>query len=516
MLLEDLARLSATIASTSKRNLKIAHVAQCLRDAEPAERGLVALYLSGATRQGRLSVGYKQIQSALEALAPEGANDLTLSELDAQLEALQTLEGKGVNARRAALLRGLFERCHEQARRFVAALLVGELRQGALESLVLDAIAQAAGADKAAVRRAQMLRADLREVCELAFSAGDAGLTAVRLKLFQPVQPMLAEPVTDIGAALETLREPTFELKMDGARVQVHKQGEEVRVYSRALNEVSGSVPEVLELVRALAVEDVVLDGEVIVLHADGTPVPFQQTMRRFGRKLDVEALRRELPLSTFFFDCLHAGGETLLDAPLSERAARLAALLPEGARMPRLVGGDAAAVQAFYEQALDRGHEGLMAKELGSPYMAGSRGSSWLKLKQAHTLDLVVLAAEWGSGRRTGSLSNLHLGARDPEQGGFVMLGKTFKGLTDELLRFQTRELLARETSRDAYTVHVRPELVVEVAFNDVQTSPQYPGGVALRFARVKRYRPDKTAAEADTLAQVRAFVRPGTANAP
>jgi DNA ligase-1 len=455
-----------------------------------------------------VSVGYKQLAAQRE-VAPSSQASLTLRELDQQLELLTQLSGKGVNARRSETLGALFARCTLPEQGFLAALIMGELRQGALESLVLDALALAAQVDKREVRRAQMLSADLERVCRLAFEAGNAGLSAVHLGLFTPVQPMLAEPALSTEAALAQLGEPVFELKMDGARVQVHKQGAAVRVYSRALNEVTGSVPELVELVRTLPSHELVLDGEVIVLREDGSPVPFQETMRRFGRRLDVDALRRELPLSCFFFDCLHVTGETLLEAPLRERQARLDALLPEKARMPRLVSRDAAAVQAFYEVALDAGHEGMMAKDLASTYAAGSRGASWLKIKQAHTLDLVVLAAEWGSGRRTGSLSNLHLGARDPESGGFVMLGKTFKGLTDALLQFQTQELLARETSRDVYAVYVRPELVVEIAFNDVQTSPQYPGGVALRFARVKRYRPDKRADEADTIAQVRAFQR-------
>jgi DNA ligase-1 len=509
MLLTALAQLSTAVAATRKRNEKIAQIAALVAEADPGERGLVALYLSGATRQGRLSVGYRQLAAQSDVAASEQGT-LQVRDLDARLEALTQLEGKGVQAKRAAALRALFERCTTLEQRFVVALLVGELRQGALESLVLDAIAQAARVDKAKLRRAQMLSADLARVCELAFESGDEGLAAVQLRLFQPVQPMLAEPTPDIEAALAGLTDPVFELKLDGARVQVHKRADQVRVYSRALNEVTGAVPELVELVRALPSAEIVLDGEVIVLREDGTPVPFQDTMRRFGRRLDVDALRRELPLSVFFFDCLHVHGETLLDAPLSARVEQLAAVVPEQARMARLVSRDAAEVQAFYERALELGHEGLMAKEQGSAYAAGSRGASWLKIKQAHTLDLVVLAVEWGSGRRTGLLSNLHLGARDPDAGGFVMLGKTFKGLTDELLQWQTRELLARETARDAYTVHVRPELVVEIAFNDVQVSPQYHGGVALRFARVKRYRPDKHADQADTIEQVRAFVRP------
>jgi DNA ligase-1 len=512
MLVATLAAVSAQLALTQKRTQKTALLADCLRAAEPDQRGLAALYLSGATRQGRLSIGYKVI-SELRAVAPALADtSLDLRALDAALAQLAALSGKGSAARRLSLLRELLATCTEEAQRFVRALLIGELRQGALESLVLDAIAQAAGVKKESVRRAQMLSADLLRVTELAFVEGEAGLSAVALSLFHPIQPMLAEPAASIDAALTELSRAAFEYKLDGARVQVHKRGDQVRVYTRALNEVTAAVPELVALVRALAASEIVLDGEVIALRDDKSPLPFQETMRRFGRRLDVAALQRELPLSSFFFDCMHVDGHTLLDATTEERHAVLAQRVPSAHLMPRIISADRAEAEAFVERALSEGHEGVMAKALDAPYFAGSRGKSWLKLKQVHTLDLVVLAAEWGSGRRQGFLSNLHLGARDEQSGGFVMLGKTFKGLTDELLRFQTEALLARETSRDSYTVYVRPELVVEIAFNDVQVSPHYPGGVALRFARVKRYRDDKPAAEADTIGQVRAFLPGGS----
>jgi DNA ligase-1 len=385
--------------------------------------------------------------------------------------------------------------------------MLGELRQGALESLLLDAIALASGVPAAAVRRAQMLSGDLREIVETAFTRGEAGLNEVDLTLFRPLQPMLAEPAVDPADALERLGRAVFETKLDGARVQVHRSGDKVRVYTRSLNEVTYAVPELVELVRALPADELVLDGEVIALRDDGSPLPFQETMRRFGRKLDVAGLQKSLPLSTFFFDCLHLDGHSLLNAATEQRIAAMARVIPLANQPSRIITGELAEAEAFFQSCLDRGHEGVMAKALTAPYFAGSRGASWLKLKQAHTFDLVVLAAEWGSGRRSGWLSNLHLGARDEENGGFVMLGKTFKGLTDELLRWQTEQLLARETQRDDYTVYVRPELVVEIALNDVQTSPHYPAGLALRFARVKRYRPDKQASEADTLAQIRAL---------
>jgi DNA ligase-1 len=317
---------------------------------------------------------------------------------------------------------------------------------------------------------------------------------------------MLATPAEDIGAAMAQLGTAAIEWKIDGVRVQVHKSADTVTVYTRNLNDVTASVPEVIEAVQALPASELILDGEAVALLPGGAPQPFQVTMRRFGRKLDVERLRAELPLVVYFFDCLYRAGTPLAERPARERFDALSAALPAPLVIPRLITADIAAAEAFYADALARGHEGVMAKSLDAPYEAGSRGASWLKVKRTHPLDLVVLAAEWGHGRRRGWLSNLHLGARDPERG-WVMLGKTFKGMTDALLEWQTAELLARETQRDAYTVRVRPELVVEIAFNDIQASPQYPGGVALRFARVKGYRPDKRPEEADTITTVRAI---------
>ncbi|MDX1540381.1 MAG: ATP-dependent DNA ligase, partial [Geminicoccaceae bacterium] len=334
---------------------------------------------------------------------------------------------------------------------------------------------------------------------------GAAGLARFRIELFRPLQPMLAQPAEDAGDALARLGEAAFEWKLDGARVQVHKAGDEVRVYTRKLNEVTLAVPEVVEAARALPGDELVLDGETIALTDGGRPHPFQTTMRRFGRRLDVDALRADLPLSVFFFDLIAAGGETLIDRPFAERARALVDLVPEAYRIPSITTGDAEAAAAFVADALAKGHEGAMAKSLDAPYEAGGRGGGWLKVKQAHTLDLVVLAAEWGSGRRSGWLSNLHLGARDPENGGFVMLGKTFKGLTDKTLAWQTERFLGLEIGRDRHTVYVRPEQVVEIAFNELQTSPHYPGGLALRFARVKRYRDDKGPGDADTIETVR-----------
>src|SRR5216110_1885610 len=383
---------------------------------------------------------------------------------------------------------------------------MGELRQGALEGRVTEAVARAAGLEAEAVRRATMLAADLGRVAHAALTRGAAGLTSFRVELFRPLKPMLAQAAGDVGDALTRLGngQAAFEYKLDGARIQVHKARDQVRVFSRQLNDVTQAVPEVVETVRRLPLDDAILDGEAIALRPDGTPLPFQMTMRRFGRKLDVERLRAELPLVPFFFDILYADGAPLLDEPYARRFAVLAAAVTGEQRVPRIVTSDAGEAGAFFERAIAAGQEGLMAKALDARYEAGARGAAWLKLKPAHTLDLVVLAAEWGHGRRRGRLSNLHLGARDADAGGFVMLGKTFKGMTDELLAWQTTRLLALEHARDDHTVYVRPELVVEVAFNDVQASPQYPGGVALRFARVVRYRPDKRADEADTIATV------------
>jgi DNA ligase 1 len=400
----------------------------------------------------------------------------------------------------------LLERGTVLEQQFLRRLLVGELRQGALESLVADAVARAARVSPDSVRRALMFAGSLSEVARAAMTGGEGALAGYRIQLFRPIQPMLAQTAETPEAALGQLASAAFEYKLDGARIQVHKSGSEVRVYTRQLSDVTLAVPEVVALVRDLPSTSLVLDGEVLSLRADGSPEPFQITMRRFGRKLEVATLQQTQPLHPFFFDCLHRDGGDVLDLPTSERFLALDEVTPSASRMPRLVSSDPLEAAAFYEKALDQGHEGVMAKALGASYAAGRRGQAWLKIKSHHTLDLVVLGVEWGSGRRQGWLSNLHLGARDPN-GGFVMVGKTFKGLTDQLLTWQTQALSALEVARDAYTVFVRPELVVEIAFNDVQESPHYPGGVALRFARVKRYRPDKSALEADTIDTLRAL---------
>ena len=503
MLLHDLVQTSRRVAATSGRLAKIDLVAALLKRAGPDEIEIAIAFLSGSLRQGRIGIGY----ATLQAVQPEQAATaptLELAAVDAALQRLATTTGKGSTQMKQRLLGELFARGTADEQEFLLRLVMGELRQGALEGLVAEAVARAAGLEAGAVRRATMLAADLGRVAHAALTRGAAGLTSFRVELFRPLQPMLAQAADDVADALTRLGgQAAFEHKLDGARIQVHKARGEVRVFSRQLNDVTQAVPEVVETVRRLPLDDAILDGEAIALRPDGTPLPFQVTMRRFGRKLDVERLRAELPLVPFFFDILYADGTPLLDEPYARRFAVLAAAVPGEQRVARIVTSDAGEAGAFFERAIAAGQEGLMAKALDARYDAGARGAAWLKLKPAHALDLVVLAAEWGHGRRRGRLSNLHLGARDG--GGFAMLGKTFKGMTDEMLEWQTAKLLELETRRDGHVVHVRPELVVEVAFNGIQASPTYPGGLALRFARVKGYRPDKRPEDADTIDTVR-----------
>ncbi len=506
MLLTELLAASERVAATRSRLAKIDALAECLRRLDVSEIALGVAYLSGDTRQGKIGIGYASLKDALAA-APASAPRLTLAQVDEAFARLAQIKGEGSAAERQRLLAALFARATSGEQDFLARLILGELRQGALEGIMLDAIAKAANLPAARVRAAAMRAGGLPAVAQAALTEGEAGLARFALAVFQPVQPMLAQPAEDVADALERLGTTAFEWKLDGARVQAHKSGGEIRVYTRSLNDVTSAVPEVVEALRNCAARELIADGETIALRPDGTPYPFQETMSRFGRKLDVEALRATLPLSVFFFDCLFANGEDLTAKPARERFDALAKFLPAKILIPRLVTGDKEAAQTFYDEALARGHEGVMAKALEAPYEAGSRGAGWLKIKEAHTLDLVVIAVEWGSGRRKGWLSNLHLGALDPATRGFVMLGKTFKGMTDKMLAWQTERLLALETSREGHVVHVRPELVVEIAFNEIQASPHYPGGYALRFARVKRYREDKCAKEADTIETVRAL---------
>lgn len=511
MLFQSLVQASLAVQQTRSRLRKIEALASCIAGAhqdggEALEAGVA--FLAGELPRGRIGLGPATVFG--EPLpAPSAVAQLSLADVAEVLAQIQAVSGAGSVAERLRRWNALLARATETEQLFLRRLVVGELRQGALESLVAEAVAQAARVSPGSVRRALMLAGSLQEVARAALSGGEVALARYRIQLFRPLQPMLAQTAETPEQALAELGSAAFEYKLDGVRIQVHKDGSEVRVYTRQLSDVTAAVPEVVELARALPSTSLVLDGEVLSLRADGSPEPFQTTMRRFGRKLSVEQLRQTQPLHPFFFDCLHADGQDWIDQPTGERASGLGRIVgsgPGSPSVPRLVSADPAEVSSFYERALETGHEGVMAKALDATYAAGRRGSAWLKIKSHHTFDLVVLAAEWGSGRRQGWLSNLHLGARAAD-GSFVMIGKTFKGLTDELLTWQSAALLERELRREGHVVWVRPELVVEVAFNDVQQSPHYPGGVALRFARVRRYRPDKSAAQAETIEAVAAL---------
>jgi DNA ligase-1 len=499
VLLADLVATSEAVGATTSRLAKAEALAALLRRLEPAEVEPAVAFLSGEPRQRPLGVGWAALR---DLPAPAAAPALTVADADRAFAAVAAAAGPGSQGMRRDALQALFGAATQREQRFLRALALGDLRQGALGGVAAEAVAKAAAVPAAAVRRALMLRGALGPVAETALRDGEAGLRAFGLVVGRPLQPMLAAPAPDIATALERIRPAAVEHKLDGARLQVHRDGAEVAVFTRSLDEITARVPEVVAAVRALPARALVLDGEAIALRADGRPEPFQVTASRLGSSV----ARPAVPLSAAFFDVLHRDGEDLLDAPAAERFAALDAALPDGLRVPRTIAEDVAAAEDFLARALARGHEGVMVKALDAPYAAGRRGAGWLKVKPRHTLDLVVLAAEWGHGRRRGWLSNLHLGARDPETGGFVMLGKTFKGLTDAMLAWQTERLLELAVDRGEWVVTVRPELVVEVAFDGIQTSPRYPGGVALRFARVLRHRPDKRAAEADTIASVHA----------
>jgi ATP-dependent DNA ligase I len=511
MKLEELVQVSVAVASTAGRLEKISKLAALLARLTPDEVPIAVGFLTGWPRQGKLRVGWATVSSAHERAAASTAT-LTLADVDRVFDQLTTVRGRNSGAERARVLDDLFARATADEQQFLGNLMIGEVRQGALEGVLLEAIAKAADLPSDRVRRAAMMAGDLGTVARAALGDNrETALAEYQLQLFRPVQPMLADSAPTVADALSVGTPAVVEWKLDGARIQVHRQGDRVAVYTRSLNDVTPAVPEVVEAVLALPAHELILDGEVIALAPGGRPLSFQDTMRRFGRRLDVLKLRDELPLSAFFFDVLRHDGETLVDEPLSARLERLERITPSSLRVPRIVTENADDAARFQAEAIASGHEGVMVKLLSAPYAAGRRGSAWLKVKEARTLDLVVLAVEWGSGRRQGRLSNIHLGARDPSNNTFVMLGKTFKGMTDEMLEWQTREFLAREVSREGHIVYVRPEVVVEIAFNEVQRSTQYPGGVALRFARVKGYRPDKKPSEADTIDAVRAFL-PGS----
>jgi ATP-dependent DNA ligase I len=518
--LTELVDASAAVAATPARNAKIAALAELLRQAEGDEVAPVVSWLSGELTQRQIGVGWALLRdrsdraagpSAPEAEAlvelaaetpPAASPRLAVADVEDAFDAIGRLRGAGSVAARRAAVHALFARADADEQAFLTRLLLGDLRQGALAGVMADAVAKAAGVPASDVRRALMLHGDLAAVAGIALRDGREGLAAVTLEVGRPLAPMLAGTAADIPAALEKIAPAAIDWKLDGARIQVHRDGDDVAIYTRTLDDVTDRLPEVVAVARALPAQAIVLDGEAIALRDDGRPEPFQVTGARFGTRK-----ARSVPLASLFFDVLHVDGEDLLDAPLADRTAILERIVPGEHRIPRTVADDATAAQEAFDAAVAAGHEGVVVKALDAPYAAGRRGATWLKVKPVHTLDLVVLAAEWGHGRRRGKLSNLHLGARDEETGGWAMLGKTFKGLTDELLAWQTERLLALQTHREGIAVFVRPELVVEIAFDGVQTSPRYPSGMALRFARVKRYRDDKTAAEADTLATVRAI---------
>jgi len=534
MLLHRVVTTSAAVSGSAGRLAKVAEIAGLLREVPAAEIPIAVAFLSGELTQRQIGVGYAAI---VDLLGPPSARpnlpsgpapavpELTLAQADAAFGAIGALTGPGSQAERRQLLGQLLARATEDERQFMVRLLAGDLRQGALSGVMSEAIASAAGVPAAAVRRAHQVGGSLTQAAVAALSApaddpaaAERALLAVMLQVGRPLQPMLAATAPTLEAALERISPAAVEWKIDGIRIQVHRAGDEVRVFTRTLDDITGRVPEIVTAARSLRVQAAVLDGEAVALYPDGRPRPFQVTSARTASQADVARLSEQTPLTAFLFDLLHLDGTDLLDAPASERLSALAAVAPAELVIPRIVTGDLAEATAFFEAAITGGHEGVVVKSLDAGYGAGRRGGDWIKVKPRHTLDLVVLAAEWGHGRRHGWLSNLHLGARDPATGDMVMLGKTFKGLTDALLEWQTARLLelaepsqrleaGSQAPRAHGVVRVRPELVVEIAFDGVQASTRYPGGVTLRFARVLRYREDKTAAEADTIEAVRAL---------
>ena len=497
-LLADVVAASAAVAATSSRSAKVATLAELLRGLEPAEVPICVGFLSGVPRQGRVGIGYAAIRGVQGAPAPEPS--LTVADVDQAISDIEAETGSGSAARRQELLQDLMSRATEAEAGFLVGLLTGGLRQGALAGLMADAVAKAAGVRGEIARRALMLSGDLTEMARIAIAEGEPGLRGVGFELFRPIQPMLASTGANVAQALDGFERASVEYKLDGIRIQIHRRGDEVRIYTRNLNEITDTLPGIVDAVRKLPVTQAVLDGEAIWMDAGG-PAPFQYTVSQIDSGAPPEGI------VTFLFDVLHVDGEDLLDTPLDQRIARLLQIAP-AQRIPGIFTSDPAAAQQVLDDAIAAGHEGVVVKDASSLYAAGRRGKAWRKVKPVQTYDLVVLGAEWGHGRRQGWLSNLHLGARDPASGGFVMVGKTFKGLTDELLRWQTEALLARETERRGIAVMVRPELVVEIALDGVQSSTRYPGGIALRFARVKRYRTDKDAKEADVIGDLQALL--------
>ena len=546
MLLTELVLTSQAVAATPRRGVKIDEIASLLRAASPAEVPVVVAFLSGELRQRQIGVGYAALSGLLtgDGRAVNSEPVLTVAEVDAAFAEVGAVTGPGAQAARRQMLADLFAPATAAERDFLIRLISGELHQGALEGVMIEAVARAAAVPAGEVRRAHLLGGSLPAVATAALaaagpaagpaaagptpdaSAASAALRSFGLQVGRPLRPMLASSASSVAAAFARVSPAAVEWKIDGIRIQVHRDGSGVAVFTRTLDNITTRVPEIVEAALALDVRAAVLDGEAVALRPDGRPRPFQVTASRTGTQADAARQRTDVPLTAFFFDLLHLDGADLIDEPASDRYALLTRILPAGLLIPRLETADLAAAEAFFADAVARGHEGVVVKSPSALYAAGRRGSEWIKVKPRHTLDLVVLAAEWGHGRRRGWLSNLHLGARDPVSGDLIMLGKTFKGLTDEMLAWQTTQLLeladppsARPAGdfRDAYGVlRVRPELVVEVAFDGVQTSPRYPGGLALRFARVLRHRPDKAASEADTIDAVRALWADEPAGAP
>jgi DNA ligase-1 len=511
MLLGDVAAASVDVAATSSRLAKVARIAELLTGVgDPRLVQVVVAWLSGELPQRQIGVGWAALRSLPD---PAAQPTLTVAAVDTTFTEIGAVTGKGSQARRAELLTGLFAAATDAEQVFLRRLLGGELRQGALAGVMADAVAKAAGLPAAAIRRAAMLGGALPAVAASALAGAADALSAFTLTVGRPVGPMLAQTATGVADALERLGgDAIFEAKLDGARVQIHRSGDDVTIYTRSLDDVTARLPEVVDAALALPVTDLIADGEAIALRPDKRPHRFQVTASRFGKTVDVAAARAAQPLSVYFFDILHLDGVDLVDESTHARLAALDAIVPAEHRVDRLATTDTAAAQGFLDATLAAGHEGVMAKSATSPYEAGRRGAGWLKVKPVHTLDLVVLAVEWGSGRRTGKLSNIHLGALDPRSGGFMMLGKTFKGMTDAMLDWQTARFSELATSTlDQYVVEVRPEQVVEIAFDGVQGSSRYPAGMALRFARVLRYRDDKSPADADTIDTVRAIFERG-----
>ncbi len=510
VLLYDVAVASSALAATRSRLEKRDLLVAALQRAEADDLEIVVAYLAGELRQRRTGIGWAALGSLPQ---PAAEPTLTVTEVDAQLERLSRLNGPGSAAQRSTAVSTLFGRATESEQRLLRGLISGDLRQGALDAAMLDAVAAASKIPLASIRRAAMLRGATGPVAVAALTVGPDAVAAFGLTVGQPVRPMLAASAPDVAAAMTTSGSPaSLDVKLDGIRIQVHRDGDQVRIFTRSLDDITSRLPEVCVVARALAPGTVILDGEVLTVDADGRPRPFQETASRTATHVGPAVPDGAGITAAFFFDVLHVDGTDLIDEPLAARLVVLDDLLPPGVRVPRITTSDPIEAQRFFDDAVSAGQEGVVVKALDASYDAGRRGSAWVKVKPRHTLDLVVLAVEWGSGRRRGWLSNIHLGARDPVDGSFVMLGKTFKGMTDDMLRWQTARFLELEESRSGHVVRVRPEQVVEIAFDGLQRSTRYPGGWALRFARVLRYRDDKPADEADTIDTIRRLATRGS----